>query len=362
MQTNNNQLLTPRKTPRPICIGTGFIVLDVVVNGNPRTLPKAWAGGSCGNVLTILSYLGWDAYPIAKLGKDNSAERLLNDLSIWKVKTNLIQLDIMSNTPVLVQKIQKKTNGMLFHQFKYNCPYCGERLPKHKSILVQDVKKIFHKLPEARIFYFDRVRRGSFELAKLNKDRGALIFFEPSNMKNKSLLLECLKIADIVKYADDRVHSINEITKELDIPLEIETLGASGLRYRLGTDFSHTRTWHKLPAHPVVNLLDSAGAGDWCSAGIIHRIGQKWSRSDLLNNNEIESAIRFGQALAALNCYYEGARGAMYNLSKHEFDNLVNDIIKGEFVESLTNENKLDIKYDFTGFCHKCQGDLNLST
>ena len=57
---------------KPVCLGTGLVVLDVVMNGNPHSRSKVWAGGSCGNVLTILSYLGWNAFPITRLGNDDA--------------------------------------------------------------------------------------------------------------------------------------------------------------------------------------------------------------------------------------------------------------------------------------------------
>lgn len=48
--------------PRPAIAGTGLIALDVVIPNEPRSLPQLWAGGTCGNVLTALAYLGWDSY------------------------------------------------------------------------------------------------------------------------------------------------------------------------------------------------------------------------------------------------------------------------------------------------------------
>ena len=49
---------------KPTVVGTGLVALDVVVSGDDV---KYFAGGTCGNVLTCLSYLGWDAKPVARL-------------------------------------------------------------------------------------------------------------------------------------------------------------------------------------------------------------------------------------------------------------------------------------------------------
>ena len=57
-------------------IGVGLVSLDFVVNVSDRSAVRAWAGGTCGNVLTILGYLGWDAYPVARLNGAPNADRV----------------------------------------------------------------------------------------------------------------------------------------------------------------------------------------------------------------------------------------------------------------------------------------------
>jgi hypothetical protein len=54
--------------------------LDVIMNRNPNTQAKFLAGGSCGNVLVIFSFLGWKSYPIARLSDKPSAKLLFEDL------------------------------------------------------------------------------------------------------------------------------------------------------------------------------------------------------------------------------------------------------------------------------------------
>ena len=68
-----------------VCIGTGLLALDVILNGSPTTPPKFNAGGSCGNVLTILSFLDWSIFPIARLADNKASIELLNDLNNWNV-------------------------------------------------------------------------------------------------------------------------------------------------------------------------------------------------------------------------------------------------------------------------------------
>ena len=69
----------------------------------------------------------------------------------------------------------------------------------------------------------------------------------------------------------------------------------------------------------IDNARDTAGAGDWCSAGIIHALFQSLSDSlveilSKITKTQLEQIFSFGQFLSALNCNFYGARGAMYNL------------------------------------------------
>ena len=43
---------------RPKVFGTGLIAFDLVIGPDPETTVCSWAGGTCGNVLSILAYLG----------------------------------------------------------------------------------------------------------------------------------------------------------------------------------------------------------------------------------------------------------------------------------------------------------------
>ena len=61
-------------------------------------------------------------------------------------------------------------------------------------------------------------------------------------------------------------------------------------------------------------MADAAGSGDWLSAGLIHRMFG--GSSAIPARHGIESALRFGSALAAANCSFVGARGMMYSMAR----------------------------------------------
>ena len=87
-----------------------------------------------------------------------------------------------------------------------------------------------------------------------------------------------------------------------------------------------------LTAIPAPRLADTCGAGDWCTAGLIAKAaigGQEGlRRAGALG---VRAALRYGQALAAWNCGFEGARGGMYAVSRQAFKSQIADLLNGGF-------------------------------
>jgi len=321
----------PREAHQHSCVGTGFIVLDVIRSSVGTTATeKRFAGGSCGNVLTILAYFGWNANAVGRIGEDHVGHELVDDLSKWHVNTKLLQMEAGRGTPIVVQENYVDARGRPRHRFFRACPACGARLPSYRPLLSGEAASIAEKLPSHSVFYFDRVAAGTLELAQKSRERGALVVFEPSGVKEERLFTECLKAAHIVKYANDRIEGIHEIVARANVPVEIETLGAKGLRLRVRAS-SRTGVWKELPAFSAPNLRDAAGAGDWTTAGIIHSLmlGCASAVDSVADVDAVVRAAQQGQALAALNCGFEGARGLMYVAdSKHVLE-LAAAIAKG---------------------------------
>lgn len=310
----NELNINKRKSSKSVCFGTGLIALDVILNGNPNTQPKFQTGGSCGNVLTILAFFGWKSYPIARLSDNYPAQLLFDDLKNHKVKLDLISQLEDGSTPIIIHKILKDLENNPKHRFEFRVPKTNTWFPSYKPVLSNKVKEITtHKLIP-KVFYFDRVSRATIDLAKHYKTNGSLIFFEPSSIGTDTHFKECLTLADILKFSNDRLPQYKGTYLTRQVPIEIETLGANGLLYR--SFKNKTEEWHFLPAIHIEDAKDTAGAGDWCSSGIIHSLTDE--KSNTLKNLSIaklQQALEFGQFLGALNCFFYGARGLMYNLS-----------------------------------------------
>lgn len=328
-----HQKLKPLRPGRaPVVIGTGLVALDVVIPRDLSTAPYLCTGGTCGNVLSALAFLGWHAYPVARLSTDGASKRVAEDLRHWSVKTDFMTFDKDGSTPVVVQRIHNSESGKPSHSFSRKCPKCGAFLPWYKAVRVADVAGLVPKLPTPQVFFFDRTSRGAISLAKESRDRGAIVVFEPSAASDPKHLREALDLSHIVKVSTDRLAS-NEAVLTSNAPrIVIETKGDAGLklRYTNSAPVRGSSTWHQLPPIPTKSLRDTAGAGDWCTAGIIYMLGAKGARGlDDLTLDEVREAIRVGQAMASWTCGFDGARGGMYAVTKSDFVASVRGLLKG---------------------------------
>lgn len=317
--------------PRPRAFGTGLIALDLVMSADPETPVRSWAGGTCGNVLSILAYLGWDAYPIGRMNGDPASQRVKADMKRCGVKLDFASSAPVCHTPIIIQEIRRKRDGTPTHRFSWACPHCGQWLPGYKGITLQAVDAVSPYLAGVAVFFMDRLSRAALTLAEKASAEGALIVFEPSGKSDPKLLSEALGLAHVVKYADQRLGAVGGVMEgDAATVVEIQTLGASGLRYRhrLGRGIS---AWKALPAVPAPRLLDTCGSGDWCTAGLIARAGSNGLASLRAGGVKgLEAGLRYGQSLAAWNCSFEGARGGMYAVDASMLDAQLGALLAGK--------------------------------
>ena len=313
-----------------VVFGTGLIALDIVVGRDPETPVRSWAGGTCGNVLSILAYFGWDAYPVARMNGDVASDYVRADMARWGVHLDWTTCIPTTHTPIIVQKITRDKSGRAKHRFSSSCPNCGTWLPPFKAITVDAVERIRPELASASVFFLDRLSRATLELAEEASAHGALVVFEPSGKASGTLLAEAISIAHVVKYSESRLSGVSGLMESGSASLlEVQTLGEHGLRYRHRLACKSS-DWMHLEAVPAPRHADTCGSGDWCTAGLIDRAavgGQEGFRR--IGAQGIRSALRYGQALAAWNCGFEGARGGMYTVSRSEFKRQISDLING---------------------------------
>jgi sugar/nucleoside kinase (ribokinase family) len=305
--------VTVTNRTRPLIFGTGLIALDLVISADPTIPVRAWTGGTCGNVLSILAVLGWEVFPIARMNGDPASQRIRADMKKWGVQLKFASCKPTTDTPIIIQHILRTRDGSPKHRFSWACPHCGSWLPSFKPVTTKAVDRIVERIEHPKAFFMDRLSRSALMLAKQAADAGAVVVFEPSAKSDEKQLAEALKIAHVIKYSDDRFSRIpGAMERGAATLVEVQTFGANGLRFR--HRLSHgVSSWKQLDAIQPVHLADTCGSGDWCTAGLISKIaaggqdGLTRARAD-----DLVEALKFGQRLAAWNVGFEGARGAMY--------------------------------------------------
>lgn len=313
----------------PLAVGTGLVALDVVFRGDESTPLRKCAGGTCGNVLAILSFLGWRSAPIAKLAPDHAGAIVRADLATWGVDTRFLGIAATAATPVVVQRITQDETGRPYHRYSWTCPCCGAWLPRFAPVPARAALEVQAAFPHASVFFFDRPSLGAVAMANNFRSAGALVIFEPSGRGDPEHFEDALAVADIVKYSEERFHAMPRHKLHGERRLEIQTLGSRGLRYRIGSG-RKLGAWRALPALLGSRLIDTSGSGDWCTAGLLSKIGIDAAEGfRVADEEDIERGLRFGQALATWNCEFEGARGGMYERTRRQFHRDITELMRG---------------------------------
>jgi len=316
-----------------------------VVEGESETF--AAAGGSCGNVMALLSFMGWHTQPVARLGADNAGSFVKNAFEKLGVDTSHIVCAAGVQTPIVIQRFVESSSGERTHRFSLTCPDCGAWLPRYRPTTIKHASEVIEKARVPNAFFFDRVSPCALKLSQWAREMGSLIVFEPSSIGDERQFQKAVDTAHILKYSHDRLGHLPDLAKVSGPKIVVETHGADGLfvrwRYR----------WSKLPAIKAKRIVDAAGSGDWCTAALIHAIGEGGSMAlESLSKSRLDYGLRLGQALAAINCGFEGARGTMERFGLDRINAML----------SASNEDMLSLERLATtpetvapkSLCHSC--------
>jgi fructokinase len=320
--------ILPNPTTGPRILGTGLIALDIVLD-HERNLLAYGLGGSAGNVLSILASLGWSSTPIGKIGCDIAADIILDEFKSLGAELCLFDRACNLQTPVIYQ--HQLNDASKTHKFSFACPMCGvKRLWEDPAISLPSNSMLDAIRPT--VLYMDRATPIGIQIAEYYRNQKVLIVFEPSALGDDAVLFEkAIAVADIVKYADDRLEDL-EAFDRADVSVEICTMGRDGLKFRapsLGTE------WVTLDAFRAPEVVDTSGAGDWCTSGMLYHLFNKNPEFSInaVTYNQLNDALRFGQALSALNCMALGARGLAKALPRNIINKLALKISKAKFNE-----------------------------
>ena len=332
MRTKHSTLTT---NSAPRIAGAGLIALDIVLREPEGAASLTFAGGTCSNILAILSFLRWTATPIGFIGNDSAGKRVLADLAAAGVKVDFLVQSSDWITPMFIQHLTQDIHGQPHHTFTNTarCPSCGHMLARPQSRAHRNKTPIrkFEASERIDAFFMDRLSDDILSLAESAKSRGALVFYEPSAQSDVDYWAGAFSLVDIVKYSADRFEEedfSHFLTRGAQHDFwEVKTLGARGLQYRRHSGSGvHVSPWTTSEAVPTTEVVDTCGAGDWCSAGLLHgliALGEKRAPERFHN------ALRLGQALAAWACAFVGARGAMYSSEAAAISSVVQEFSGG---------------------------------
>ena len=310
-----------RNTRRaPVCIGAGFVAMDIVEAENGRF---AAVGGSCGNVMALLAWMGRRAVPVARLGLDGPGAFVREEFEEIGVQTCNLTDEMSVQTPVVIQRFVETEDIQRTHRFSLTCPECGKWLPRYRPTTLNHTAQVTAGSSAPKAYNFDQISPASLRLAEWAKQKGAMIVFEPSSIGDEHRFQCAVEICDVLKYSHSRLGHVPDLAKVASPRLVIEASEPDGLRVRW------RGRWSKLPAYNVPRFIDAAGSGDWCTAGFIHKIAEGEAKSfKALDKARIDHSFRFGQALAALNCGFEGTRGAMMALTRAQMNKALSAMLE----------------------------------
>jgi fructokinase len=298
-------------------------------------------GGSTGNVLSILAFLGWESLPLVNLGRDHVGATIHREFTKLGANMRHVRLDRALTSPLLYQFAGEPAEAP---RYSFACPVCGQARRFHENLVDSGGDEFARCAAESNVFFFDRVTAGTVRIAQAARAGGALVFFEPSSISaDQSLFDAALSSAHVVKYSADRIGELgNRLSSGF---IEIQTLGARGLRFR---KHSLAPDWVDLPSLRTSSVADTSGAGDWCTAGFLHALfaGREHTEVRDLSYNDIYRSLRLGQSIAALSVRHVGARGLMRAWQPLDALEMAQRVLEGvsapEWPDSARTQQQLD--------------------
>ena len=294
-------------TPRVVT--TGYCPLDLIPAqaGNDYILTP---GGTCGNVSVILSHLGHLVTPVIAVGSDQRGARLRAEMREHGIDTSEIVTTSGRGTPAVAQEILHSAPGR--HRFTLRCPSCDRPFPRSSGISLATAEAVEDKLRQSQCLFLDRATPASLRLADLATSTGLLVMFEANHIRPSSRNSAAAELSHVVKYSNDVDRETQRWLPRADARTEVivQTLGADGAKYRLRQADRSWGDWVRVPCIIAQLIEDTAGAGDWCSSGILHDLLRARLRRRFTEES-IERALQFGQALAAMSVSFRGPQGLL---------------------------------------------------
>ena len=296
-------------------LGTGIFNLDVIyVRDYPmgcehnrvfnETLVTEEAGGTCGNVMCMLAYMGWKTYPVTKLDRSEEGLKMTQSLKEYGCDCRFVTNTDDGGTTILTIRHGLDEHGNKSTRVRHGSPG-GSRFPRRRHLLVKTEAPAFIKaldfVPD--VFFFDDPAAGYRYIAGQLREKGSLIYFEPSEVSGNPYF-RSIEVSDIVKFSAENVQDVSFVENYRD-KLFIQTLSGDGLRFNLKGE-----GWVTLPPVENDDVTDWDGAGDWTTSAFLNALAEADALSiDRMTVEIVKATLQKAQAVASKSVSFIGSKG-----------------------------------------------------
>ena len=298
-------------------LGTGNFALDIIYQ---REYPEGFdttkkrnpfvdkklieeVGNTCGNVMCMLPYLGVETYPIGHFDESEQGLKITADLKRYGANIRFVKNSKEGGTTLMTCIHKLDANGQ--HTMSHRATAPNSRFPKRKQLRKDEVQGFVDALdftPDA--YFFDVSDAGPRELAKVLKEQGVLVYYEPEGNKEMNKFLKCVEVSNVVKFSNTKILDTSFVANYPD-KLFIRTMGEEGMEFNL-----RGQGWQKIVPVPNNNVVDWEGAGDWTSSVFLAELC-KLNKLNIaqLTEQDVRKVLETAAATASRSVSYMGSKG-----------------------------------------------------
>lgn len=306
-------------------IGSGIYNYDIIMSRsypqgfelgrrNPfvDTIHTEEVGGTCGNVMCMLAYLGEQVYPQAQFDCSPQGLKITDDLRRYGCDTRFVE-NIEKGGTTILECSHRRHKDTGEHTMAFRSYGPNSRFARRKQLRVKDEVPAFLEALEfvPDLYFFDSPEAGPRALAQALAAKGSLVYFESEgdrgNADNRRKMLRGFEVSHIIKCSSSNV-SAQDLQGYEAGRLLILTDAEKGVRYNL-----NAAGWVSLPPVPNDNVVDWEGAGDWTTSAFIHFLSKHGVRQMAdLTADLVEECLNAAQQMASRSVSYLGSKGMIH--------------------------------------------------
>lgn len=312
MKTNNNKTMD-------LC-AFGEILIDFTEGGQDENGHGSfirYPGGAPGNVCVGAARLGKKTAFIGKAGDDMHGQYLKDVLDREDVNTDCLVLDPETFTTLAFVTVNEQGERNFAFARKPGAD-TQMRFEEVDPKLLENTK-IFHM--GSLSLTHEPARTTTYESAKLAKEKGAVISYDPNyraslwSSKEKAVegMRSLIPYADIMKISDEETGLLTDYEDPALAAASLIDQGVQAVAVTLGADgvLVANREGSALVSGFKSKVADTNGAGDSFWAAFLSQVAESSRTPGELSLNELKEFARFANGAAALTVRKHGAIPAM---------------------------------------------------